>query len=152
MLDLTQVRFLASVPQRWCCVLPLGAACYLVASPFGALTAIVDHHVDPLIYCQGDANTQPGLKPLVCTCRWGDCVLGLHHLCKVLEERQETVMIVGLGFRFKLLMSLFFPSSFRLFSPFLIWLVTCNYLGRSTWHYYFGGLGLWHPLLLLWIR
>ena len=43
-----RLDFLACVPQRSCCVLPSGAACCPVASPFVTATAIVDHYLDPL--------------------------------------------------------------------------------------------------------
>ena len=66
-LELAQVRFLASVLQRWCCVCPVGATYCPAVSPSVTLTVIGDH-LDPLIYYQGDANTQRlGLAPLVYT-------------------------------------------------------------------------------------
>lgn len=107
-----RLDFLACVPQRSCCVFPLGAACCPVASPFVTSTAIVDHYLDPLTYDQSDANTQPGLEPLVWTSRRGDCVFGLRCLCRVLEQRQVKVMC------------LLFPSSLRMFFSLLPLLVS----------------------------
>lgn len=53
--------------QSRCCVRPLGATYCPVVSPSVTLTAISDHHLDPLIYYQRDANTQLGLQSLVFT-------------------------------------------------------------------------------------
>lgn len=66
-LNLAQIRFLASMLQSRCCVCPLGATYCPVVSPSVTLTAISDHHLDPFIYYQRDANTQLGLQSLVFT-------------------------------------------------------------------------------------